>query len=300
MPLSMPTPSRREFLRGAAVSVAGILTLSQSAFAAAGVDPDFIALLSDTHIAADQSTINLKTNMADNLKAVGKQLTNLPLLPTSTIITGDCAYLTAQAGDYATLASLVEPIGAAGHSLTYLMGNHDNRERFRASLNSVQKAEPLEGKHVTRIECKKANLIVLDTLDKTNVTPGVLGDAQLKWLETALDMDKTKPTIVMMHHNPELDGKAGGGLTETKALFDILVPRRQVKMVVFGHTHHVEFKTHEGIHLVNLPPVAYPFDEKDPSGWVSMHLAKKGVDLTIHALNGHKMDGKSVLLDWRV
>ena len=300
MPLMVPSSSRREFLLGAATSVAGILSLSQNAFASTNSDPDFIALLSDTHIAADPTTVNLKTNMADNLGAVRNQLLNLPLLPGSTVVTGDCAYLTGEAADYATLAGLTDPLSKAGHSLHYLLGNHDNLTRFRSGIKSAQKSEPIESKHVTRIETRKANLILLDSLDKTNSTPGVLGVQQLKWIETALDMDKNKPAIVMVHHNPVLSGDASGALTDTRALFDLLAPKRQVKMVIFGHTHHWETKTYEGIHLINLPPVAYPFNDTDPCGWVAMHLAKTGVDLTLHALKGHKNDGQKLNLNWRV
>ena len=299
MPLSMSPHSRREFILGSVTTLAGIVTLSQNAFGSANSDPDFIALLSDTHIAADPATVNLKTNMADNLIAVREQLLRLPLMPGSTILTGDCAYLTGEAADYITLAELTDPLSKAGHSLHYLLGNHDNLARFRNGIKSAQTSEPLESKHVTRIETRKANLILLDSLDKTNSTPGVLGVQQLKWIETALDMDKNNPTIVMVHHNPVLSGDASGALTDTRDLFDLLAPRRQVKMVIFGHTHHWEAKTYEGIHLINLPPVAYPFNDSDPCGWVAMHLAKTGMSLTLHALKGHKVDGQKLTLPWR-
>ncbi len=299
MPLSVPANSRRQFIMGAVTTIGGIITLKQEAFALSGSDPDFIALLSDTHIAADPTVINRKTNMTDNLKAVRSQLLDLPLLPNSTSLNGECAYLVGLSDDYNALAGLIDPLAKAGHSMHYLMGNHDKRDNFRAGIKSAQKSEPLEGRHVTRLECRKANIVMLDSLDKTNGTPGILGAEQLKWIETALDMDKNKPTIVMVHHNPVLEGPTGNGLTDSKALFDILVPRKNVKMVVFGHTHKISFTKYEGIHLVNLPPVAYPFAEGDPSGWVAMHLAKTGAEMKINALNGHPVNGKSYQLDWR-
>ena len=146
----------------------------------------------------------------------------------------------------------------------------------------------------------KAIIVLLDSLNKTNSTEGVIGGEQMKWLSEALAMNKNKPTIIMVHHNPVFGGDVSGALVDTKALFDVIVPEKQVKMVIFGHTHRFEAKEHEGIHLLNLPPVAYPFNEKDPTGWVEMHLAKTGVDITLNALNKHAMNGKSMQFRWRV
>ena len=40
----------------------------------------------------------------------------------------------------------------------------------------------------------------------------------------------------MVHHNPGFLGKVGG-LRDTEALFKVLRPRKQVKAVIYGHTH---------------------------------------------------------------
>ena len=82
----------------------------------------------------------------------------------------------------------------------------------------LDKAKPQKGADLT---VGRANWFVLDSLDRTNSTPGVLGEAQLRWLESALDAHAGKPALVMVHHNPGGPGNKNG-LTETDALMAIL------------------------------------------------------------------------------
>ena len=101
----------------------------------------------------------------------------------------------------------------------------------------------------------RANWFVLDSLEKTNSTPGWLGDEQRTWLARALDENPDKPALVVAHHNPLLAGDAELALKDSVQFFDILRPRRQVKAYIFGHTHRWETTQDvSGIHLVNLPP----------------------------------------------
>jgi hypothetical protein len=73
-----------------------------------------------------------------------------------------------------------------------------------------------------------------------------------------------------------------------------------VKAVFFGHSHHWSLSKHDGIHLVNLPPVAYLFIAGDPNGWVDMRLTDAGATLTLQALDtNHKAHGRVHELTWR-
>jgi 3',5'-cyclic-AMP phosphodiesterase len=134
----------------------------------------------------------------------------------------------------------------------------------------------------------------------TNTTPGKLGEDQLQWLTVALDARADKPALVMVHHNPDPMNPKSTALTDTDALYAILGPRRQVKALIFGHTHHWEYKQHEGIHLINLPTVAYPFKKGEPNGWVHCRLNDGGGKFELRALDSqHAKQGDTLDLRWR-
>jgi 3',5'-cyclic AMP phosphodiesterase CpdA len=127
-----------------------------------------------------------------------------------------------------------------------------------------------------------------------------LGKEQLAWLDTELARRPDKPALVVAHHNPDVRQNTSG-LTDTKALFDVLRPRRQVKAYLFGHTHHWDVRADDdGIQLVNLPPVAYVFRQGNPSGWVDARLTAAGMSLQLNCVDPeHPQHGQTIELTWR-
>jgi 3',5'-cyclic AMP phosphodiesterase CpdA len=184
-----------------------------------------------------------------------------------------------------------------------LMGNHDNRENFREMFAKFAKSSLLESHQVAVVEGQHANWFLLDSLEKTNSTPGLLGEPQLAWLAKALDERSAKPAIISVHHHPQwktAENTKIGGMQDTEALFAAIGSRKQVKAVFFGHTHAWSVKEREGIHLVNLPPVAYAFSKTAPSGWVEAIVGTTGMQLTLHALaQDHPQQGEKHTLQWR-
>jgi 3',5'-cyclic AMP phosphodiesterase CpdA len=153
---------------------------------------------------------------------------------------------------------------------------------------------------VSLLRTPHANWFILDSLETTNSTPGLLGRAQLDWLASTLDENPGKPALVLVHHNPGLTGNMG--LKDTAAFLEIIRPRRQVKAYIYGHTHtwRVE-KDSSDIHLVNLPPVAYVFQEGQPSGWVRMSLKADSMRLELRCVDTTHKDHRQVVdLKWRV
>jgi 3',5'-cyclic-AMP phosphodiesterase len=121
----------------------------------------------------------------------------------------------------------------------------------------------------------------------------------LDWLGAALDKNADKPALVLVHHNLGLG--ANMGLKDTTALLDVIRPRKQVKAYIFGHTHtwNVE-QDSSGIHLINLPPVAYVFQEGQPSGWVHATVENKKMRLELSCVDKtHKSHGQKIELEWR-
>jgi 3',5'-cyclic AMP phosphodiesterase CpdA len=302
MPLHLPPLTRRTFLRRTLAATASLLTIPALRAAESNADPDRWALLSDTHIAADKSVISRVVNMAEHLDAAVKGVRALASRPTGVFVNGDCAVLKGLAEDYATFSALIAPLREAGMPIHLTLGNHDDRDVFRTALTgAIPAAPPLASKHVSIVEGARANWFLLDSLDEVNKTPGVLGDGQRAWLAKALDAHTDKPALVMVHHNPvtSVPGKKSG-LTDSEELLAILLPRRQVKALFFGHTHTWRFAEQDGLHLVNLPAVAYPFTPAEVTGWVDAKLSERGAALTLHAHDTqHTAHGKTTELAWR-
>jgi len=299
MPIHYPAHSRRRFLAQLVGGVAAVH--SASWLTAAEADGEQWLLFSDTHIAADRTKVAREVNMAENLERAVKAALAKNKGAKGVFVNGDCAFNTGEAEDYATFTGLIEPLRKAGLPVHVTLGNHDQREHVRKGLKEAgdQKAY-LTDKQVSIVEGKEANWFLLDTLEQTNKTPGLLGEAQLAWLGKELDARKDKPAIVMMHHNPDLKEKPSG-LKDTAQLWEVLAPRKQVKALFYGHSHTWKVEKHEsGIHQINLPAVAYVFNQTMTNGWVEVALTARQMTLRLNAFKEEFADnGKSKVLNWR-
>ncbi len=304
MPVYLPPISRRRFLRGS-FAAAAALALGQGCAVPNGKrDEHSIAMLSDIHIAADPLKVARTVNMTNNLKSVTAEVLALPQQPGMVFVNGDLAFNSGEIADYGAVLGLLRPLREAGLPLHLGMGNHDVREHFWKILQA-DKTVPahLPGRQASIVRRKEANWFLLDSLKKTLVTEGLLGEAQRAWLADALDANADKPALVMIHHQPGplWKDKKGGGLDDADELLAILRPRRQVKAYFFGHTHRWEVSQDEsGIHLINLPPVAYLFEQGRPNGWVHTTVQDNGARLELRCLDhAHKDHGQVVNLAWR-
>lgn len=265
-------------------------------------DPNSMAILADTHVGEDRKQVMRGVCMAEHLQKVVAEVLAWETRPAGFIINGDCARIKGLPGDYAVLAEGLQPLIDAGIPLHLTMGNHDDRAPFYAAFNALRPAAPpLPDKIVSVLETPHANWFFLDSLWQVNVTTGQLGDAQLKWLTEALDARPGRPALILCHHN--LQPKAGNhkGLSDSPSLLEILRPRKQVKAYLFGHQHRWQtHKDESGIHLINLPAVAYVFDKKQPSGWLRATTAPEGLRLELRSLYpAHPKHAQAVELPYR-
>lgn len=301
MPIHLPPVSRRAFLRRVLLSGAGLALTPQLTAAMRRTDVNSWALLADTHIAADLAAVKSKVVMADHLKAATREIVGLPQRAAGVFVVGDCALSSGERGEYEQLMGLLDPLCDDGLSVHLTLGNHDHRENFRAVLEAKLIARRLVAdKQVALVQSPSVNWFMLDSLEKTLQTPGSLGAVQLSWLAETLDANRKKPAVILVHHNPGTDGKISG-LKDTDELMEIIRPRRHVKAWFYGHTHNWKVSQDDsGIHLVNLPPVAYIFREGDPAGWVHATTQRDGMKLELRSIDtAHKAHGQIIDLKWR-
>ncbi len=305
MPFTLPPISRRRFLT--ATAAAGLSIASRRLLGAAtlpatrpAADQHRFALLSDTHIFKDKDKVAREVNMYNNLRQVTAEVLAANPAPAAVLLSGDCAFHAGHAEDYATFLDALAPVREALLPIHLTLGNHDNRQRFLDAIpadDSRQKS--VEHRLALIVKSPRANWFILDSLDEDSAISGNVGDEQLAWLDKALAANADKPALVMIHHQPD-DGLVITGLTDTRPLLDLLLARKHVKALFFGHTHDWHHEERDGLHLVNLPPVAYVFTPGKPNGWIDATLTEKGATLHLHTLDpAHPDANTKINLNWR-
>jgi 3',5'-cyclic AMP phosphodiesterase CpdA len=307
MPIHLSV-TRRDFLQttiGAGVLAISGLPSSISADDQHARDADRWVLCADTHIDANPETIARDVNMFQNLSKTIDEILASESRPSNVLINGDCAYLKGLPGDYETLAPQLQRLTDAGLNVHLTFGNHDDRQPCLQALEKQRKESAVDGKQVSVVETAHANFFLLDSLQNVNQVTGEFGAAQREWLSQAIDHYEDKPAILIGHHNlqerpSDFQGTVSG-LFDTAEFLELMKTKQQIKAYIFGHTHAWSTtKTDSGVHLINLPPVAYLFDGKNPNGWVEAALGDAGMKLTLHALDkSHPLHASQHDFTWR-
>ncbi|MDO4559072.1 MAG: metallophosphoesterase [Planctomycetia bacterium] len=295
--------SRRQFGQLVSLGLAGLSGMelvSSAPYARAEeptVDPDLILWVSDTHVPADAEAEINQTCPAKNLRQIFEKIAAYNPHPASVCFCGDTVALEGKPEDYRTLRTITAILDDAGIPWYVAFGNHDNREAF---YDVFPEKRPtcvyVEGRHITVVETPHADLVLLDSLIRTNHTPGELGEPQTKWIRSYLKETETtssRPVYFAAHH-PLVPGTAGGhsGLLDTDAFLKAIDGCDRVKGYIFGHSHAWgRYKTFAGMTLpvpdvlspfvpkhitsVNLPATGWLFADQ-PRGWVEMRLTETG------------------------
>lgn len=290
------TIGRRLFLKQCA---AGAATLAFTAVAqdsppSAKSATVHLALLSDTHVAANPEDQYRGFNPGRNLERIVSQV--LEAKPQAALISGDLARLTGEAGDYERLQTLLTPLSNR-LPVVLGLGNHDHRENFKKAFPEHPFPSASVGaKHVLVLEWDQLRILMLDSLLSTNLTPGFLGKAQRAWLDQYLAQADDRPVVLFVHHTLA-DGD--GDLLDADRLYALARTHAQVKAIFYGHSHEYAYGREGRIHLVNVPSTAYNFRDTSPLGWLEAGFHAGGVDLTLRALAGNRsQDGRTTSLVW--
>jgi 3',5'-cyclic AMP phosphodiesterase CpdA len=301
--------TRRRFLNVSLAAAGGVVALTPRWSAAqderkedlkpkgsrSANQPTRWAFLSDTHIAGDPEDSYRGFYPYKNLQKAFTQIASD--LPQGLVVTGDIARLTGQMEDYENFRKLLLPL--VGQRPIYLaLGNHDDRDHFLDVFESpAGQRQAVKGKHIVTVDAGPVRFILLDSLFSTNQTMGLLGKAQRTWLQRYLPTCDDKPVILFFHHSLRDDD---GDLQDLPRLFDIIKPVTKVKAIVYGHSHEYGFSDFEGIHLINLPAVAFNFGDDQPVGWVEARLGREGGAFVLHTIGGNNdQDGRARQLRWR-
>ncbi|MEM1213075.1 MAG: metallophosphoesterase [Planctomycetota bacterium] len=270
------------------------------------------ALLADTHINGDAAVQGRRgEDMTANLRRMVGEVLETRGGFRAAMINGDVSHIDGQPADYAVLGGVLRPMRAV-MPVWLTLGNHDDRAEAVAwplgggGEAPVGASAAVVGKRVAVLPGRHADWVLLDSLDKVNVTPGLLGEDQLAWLERYLDEPaaRDRPVFIMLHHTlaPPADSEEAQGrawwLMDSDALMRLVRPRRRVKAVFHGHAHRWRHETVDGLHVVGQPPTSYLFREGDPLGWLEAEVRAGGVELKLRAA-GHARDGELVRLKMR-
>jgi len=293
-----PKPSRRDFLRTVALSAGTVLAGGCARFRLPGRKPRKVtrwALLADTHVSLDPKEQQRGFTIDDNFKTVVAQIAETS--PDGAVIAGDIARLQGKSDDYRMVRQLMEPISSR-IPVALVLGNHDDRDNLaQAFPQQIGKPAPVKKKHVFIIESSDVRFLMLDSLLTVNQVGGLLGKAQRQWLQGFLDQSDRRPTFLFFHHDLRDED---GCLLDADRLFQIVLPRKQVKAMFYGHTHAYRYDRIKGLHLINLPAVGYPFSDKEPLGWLDGRFTSEGGDFSLRAFASNTRDnGKTTSLDWR-
>ncbi|BAM04092.1 metallophosphoesterase [Phycisphaera mikurensis] len=297
---------RRRLLRLAAAGVAAsALPVAASIPAAASpvrrLNTDRVCLLADPHVAAAPGRRLLGASLTPNLQAAVRRVLEGPR-PDAIVLAGDCAADEGRPGDYRQLGRVLAPLAAAGLAPHLTPGNHDDRAALAAAFPHASGASG-EQPGGRRLRLAGSDWYLLDSLRRTDETPGELGAAQLAWLAASLDERPERPAFLVVHHPPGSRRNPGGrgvGLDDGQRLLKLLAPRRQVKALFHGHLHRMTRWNHEGLHVVGLPATSYTFRPLVFRGHVSVEVGLNHLVLERTALRaGGRGDGKRTTLAMR-
>jgi 3',5'-cyclic-AMP phosphodiesterase len=194
-----------------------------------------LAQISDPHVRPEG---RLYKDIVDSNRLFDAAITHLNALaprPELLLITGDLVDEGAPA-EYAALRARL-----ARCALPYLVipGNHDDRGNFRRAFADHAYLPAADAPQHYTIEDHAVRIVAVDTT-VPGAHHGEVDQAGLDWLDDALARDRTRPTVVMLHHPPFACGipyldkymcRRPEQLAAVVARFD------HVERVLCGHVH---------------------------------------------------------------
>ncbi len=167
-------------------------------------------------------------------------------------LTGDLA----NSGKIAEYEALKRALEQVRVPITFLCGNHDNRDNLAAVFPDLCKTK--SGHMQQSVEIDDTRIITLDTLDgppfRNDYHEGFLCKSRLSWLETALSEAQGR-VLLFMHHPAWESGLSAMDdirLKNADAFFDLLDKYKNVAHIITGHLHRTISGTAHGYSFSTL------------------------------------------------
>lgn len=196
-----------------------------------------ILAISDIHLRSIEKNIIGLNPLKQFKKALSHGLKNHPDAE-HIILMGDMTH-SGHIKEYELLKSAIK-----GYQIpiTFMLGNHDNRENFVKIFPEIPLTK--EGHLQTIINLGNDVLICLDTLNSPPYLKGKhegkLCIKRLEWLEQELSKIKNKRVSIFTHHPPHNVGFPGMDkikLYNSNDLFKIIKKYTNIKHIFSGHVH---------------------------------------------------------------
>jgi len=226
-----------------------------------------IAHISDTHFLGGDRPLYGKVPTGANLLRALEQLERSGTRPEAIVFTGDLADLGEQDA-YRRLRELVEPAAERmGSQIVWVMGNHDERNRFAADLLD----EPETDSPQDRVyEVNGLRIIALDST-VPGYHHGALTDAQLEWLAGVLATPAPHGTLLALHHPPIPTPLGIMALIELQGQerLEAVLRGTDVRGILGGHLHYTTHSLFAGIPVSVAAATCYTMDLSAPADSLS-------------------------------
>ncbi len=149
------------------------------------------------------------------------------------VLTGDLA----DRGDPRAYAQLVELLSGLTLPYRLIIGNHDNRDHFRAAFPEAPCDD--NGFIQSVLDGPKGRLLFLDTM-REGASAGEYCPKRLKWLADRLAEAEGRPSYIFLHHPPfdvGIPAMDNIRLTEEGPLREVLARAGDLRHLFFGHVH---------------------------------------------------------------
>ncbi|KQW07470.1 3',5'-cyclic-nucleotide phosphodiesterase [Leifsonia sp. Root4] len=253
-----------------------------------------IAHLSDTHflgadpdgrVRALYGTVDTDATVAralQRLRALGVRLDAM-------VFTGDIADL-AEEDAYRRVRGLVEPVAEElGATLVWVMGNHDERVRFRRELLD----SPPDSAPIDRVDMVRGLRII--TIDSTvpGYHHGEITREQLDWLAEVLSTPAPHGSILALHHPPIPTPLAAMTILELQQQQELaaVIEGSDIRAILGGHLHYASTSLFAGIPVSVAPATCYTMDVAAPDrnlmgvdGGQSFSLVHVYADRVVHSV----------------
>jgi Icc protein len=227
--------------------------------------PDhFILHLSDTHFVAGDGPLYGAVDAEGKLRELFAELEASGSRPEAIVFTGDLADK-GETDAYAKLRAIVDPAARRlGAEVIWVMGNHDDRGRFRDSLlDEHPSTSPIDRVY----DVNGLRVIALDSTVPGHHY-GEVTDDQLAWLADVLATPAPHGSILALHHPPVpsvLDLAVTVELRTQKELAAV-VRGSDIRSIIAGHLHYSTTATFAGVPVSVASATCYTQDLNVPVG----------------------------------